>query len=137
MKNKMLGRIEFTTQTSLALWEEEIKGQLSDGAWENARPYDHYKFWHQLDSAVGYENKVILYEHACSSHCMKNRYNLAVLYQYVVDRMLATGRMASVNNNPKMWALAEDMPDTLTEFLDSKKTSRFRSRSPSTRRSMV
>jgi hypothetical protein len=27
------------------LWKHEITGQLSDGHWENTRPYDHWREW--------------------------------------------------------------------------------------------
>jgi len=35
-----------------AIFDNEIKGQLSDGAWENAQPYNHWQFWCMLDTAV-------------------------------------------------------------------------------------
>jgi hypothetical protein len=122
MERKMVGRIEFTTQTALALWDCEILGQLSDGAWENTRPHEHWKFWHALDSAVGSENKVTVDKGTYSPYCVKNRYNIACLYEYVVDRMLAHGRMASVTGDKKLWQIADDMPATLAEFLKCKET---------------
>jgi hypothetical protein len=36
-----------------ALFEHEILGQLSDGAWENTYPYDHWKFWNNLEVEEG------------------------------------------------------------------------------------
>ena len=36
-----------------ALFEHEISGQLSDGAWENAYPLDHWKFWNKLTIVEG------------------------------------------------------------------------------------
>lgn len=29
------------------LWEEELSGQISDGRWENSKPYDHWEYWHR------------------------------------------------------------------------------------------
>lgn len=34
------------------LWDEELAGQISDGHWENARPYDHWKVWCDATVAV-------------------------------------------------------------------------------------
>ena len=36
-----------------ALFDQEICGQISDGAWENTQPETHYHFWCSLDTAVG------------------------------------------------------------------------------------
>jgi len=35
-----------------AIFDNEIKGQLSDGAWENAQPHNHWQFWSMMDTAV-------------------------------------------------------------------------------------
>jgi len=35
-----------------ALFELEIKGQLSDGHWENTRPYNHWEPWCEATAAV-------------------------------------------------------------------------------------
>ena len=122
MKREMVGQIQFKSKTALALWKHEILGQLSDGAWENARPMNHWEFWHHLDSDVGSENKVTLYAMRYSPYCTKNRYNIACLYEYVVDRMLAYGRMATVTDDEKLLELADDMPATLGQFLKSRET---------------
>jgi hypothetical protein len=36
-----------------ALYDHEICGQLSDGAWENSTPYKHWYFWCKLNTEVG------------------------------------------------------------------------------------
>jgi hypothetical protein len=36
----------------VALFELELKGQLSDGNWENSRPSDHWKAWCNCKAAV-------------------------------------------------------------------------------------
>ena len=41
--------IKFANKRQVALYECEIKGQLSDGHWENAEPSDH---WKRMCSAV-------------------------------------------------------------------------------------
>jgi len=32
-------------ENQVALFENEIKGQISDGMWENASPANHWKVW--------------------------------------------------------------------------------------------
>jgi hypothetical protein len=41
------------TATQAALFECELQGQLSDGYWENARPYDHWQPWCRASVLVG------------------------------------------------------------------------------------
>lgn len=36
-----------------AIFDHEIRGQISDGAWENTLPYSHWHFWSALDTQVG------------------------------------------------------------------------------------
>ncbi len=45
----------FTVATAdqKALFDHEIKGQLSDGQWENSRPLNHYKVWCDAEVVVG------------------------------------------------------------------------------------
>ena len=36
-----------------AIFDHEIRGQISDGAWENTLPHNHWHFWCMLDTQVG------------------------------------------------------------------------------------
>ena len=36
-----------------AIFDHEIRGQISDGAWENTLPFNHWHFWSTLDTQVG------------------------------------------------------------------------------------
>lgn len=36
-----------------AIFDLEIVGQLSDGAWENSKPYNHWKFWSDIHTELG------------------------------------------------------------------------------------
>lgn len=38
------------------LFEQELSGQISDGMWENARPFDHYKDWMDVKVEVDFKN---------------------------------------------------------------------------------
>ena len=43
----------FPSKGLKAIFDHEIVGQLSDGAWENSAPWNHYRFWCHLDTQVG------------------------------------------------------------------------------------
>lgn len=36
-------QISWRNEMQVVLWNEELIGQLSDGNWENSRPYEHWK----------------------------------------------------------------------------------------------
>jgi len=44
--------INFRNRVQEVLWHVEITGQLSDGMWENSRPYDHYQPWCDATTSV-------------------------------------------------------------------------------------
>jgi hypothetical protein len=52
----MANTINFRNLIQVALWDEELSGQISDGFWENARPYDHYKVWCTANAKVDRKN---------------------------------------------------------------------------------
>lgn len=54
----MTKKILFETVTQQALWDHEITGQLSDGAWENAMPHDHWREWVDLESGVASDKQI-------------------------------------------------------------------------------
>lgn len=41
--------LNFRNPVQQALFECELMGQISDGMWENAKPYDHWKKWGECD----------------------------------------------------------------------------------------
>ena len=84
--NKMKGVIYLPTYSAIALWDWEITGQLSDGAWENASPEDHWRFWSDLLPRLG------IPEVRSRGYAKKTGYNLAGLIEYVGDRMVQYGR---------------------------------------------
>jgi len=88
----VLGTIRLPTLSAVALWHNEILGQMSDGAWENTAPIDHWKFWVKLnvEHAPYHQPSVIT---GCAGLCKKTGYGIASLYPIVGDRMLSYGRM--------------------------------------------
>ncbi|MFA6043322.1 MAG: hypothetical protein WC786_06600 [Patescibacteria group bacterium] len=73
-KQRSLGVIRFPNKGVEAIFKHDIVGQLSDGAWENATPHDHWKFWAGVKTEIG-DPHVWAYER-CSRDAMKIRYNL-------------------------------------------------------------
>jgi hypothetical protein len=106
------GVIFLSTFSAIALWDWEITGQLSDGAWENSKPDDHYKFWCELESRIGQP------EVQSSGWPKKLGYNLAGLIEYVGDRMVKYGRFGravgldifKIGNSVR--SIVEDFPET-------------------------
>ena len=77
--------------SQIALWQHEILGQLSDGAWENTRPDDHWEFWHDCEVKQG---QVHLELGSSGRRPKKNGYNLITpLIDVIGDRMIKIGRL--------------------------------------------
>lgn len=83
-----------------AIWKHEIVGQLSDGAWENTLPYDHWKFWGKIVVEVSKDkfgvSQFPLYNR------QKRNYQLTTLtnpeFVDLSDRMRAYAVMARLKN---------------------------------------
>lgn len=101
------------TASAAALWTFELKGQLSDGYWENSRPHDHWRFWSKLTPVVSEE-----LGYRSNETPERDNYNFLALKKYIQDRMLKIGRMAQVAPLTEAEAIraAEYMPPTLHAF---------------------
>jgi len=112
--------IQLPTVSQRALWQHEICGQLSDGMWENSKPYDHWKFWCDLEVVSGPPLVV------SNARCRKTGYNLTSLLEYVGDRMVKLGRLAICTDDiANIRYAAEYMPDTFTQWLECKTTGKW------------
>ena len=120
--------------SAVALWNTELVGQISDGAWENSRPYDHYKFW--CNVAVKYSpeqitahnkrGRFVAPEQPSPYVMKKNKYNFLKLMEYIGDRILAIGRMARaceavdyIHDDEALYNVlraGEYMPETLEKY---------------------
>jgi hypothetical protein len=93
------GIFTVATLSQKNLFDCEISGQLSDGAWENTKPYDHWEPWGKstikVGTSVGRDFPV-----------KKDGYNLGSLLQYVGDRMLSFGAAGSTG-----WDLTNSSDD--------------------------
>jgi hypothetical protein len=84
----MAGQINFANKAQVWLWEAEISGQISDGAWENSYPHDHWKAFSDVNVGVGAPGMTGVYT--------RRTYNFAQpkLLSVVGDRMLFTAKAA-------------------------------------------
>ena len=123
MSQTKIGTIKFPNVACLALWNNELTGQFSDGMWENSAPRGHWQFWSRLEASVatqGEDCKV-----TASTYCDKNSYGLTRLLEYVGDRMVALGRLAkaaaTLSSAPSIGyeqrIAAENMPNNYECFL--------------------
>lgn len=74
-------KIYFPNMASYLIYEFELSGQISDGKWENSRPYDHWKWVCHTEpkidkNKIGYEGPI---------HRMK--YSTKWLHDYVKKAM--------------------------------------------------
>ena len=127
------GTMTLPSRTAVALWVNEICGQISDGTWENASPRNHWQFWCRLDVVVGPDAKL---EKSSGQWVQKNAYALTRLHQmkfddgtYVLrDRMLACGRLAKAGADPtdrETLHASEYMPATLEAFRAAKASNKW------------
>ena len=58
MQKTIYSKMNFVNMASLSMFLMEFSGQISDGMWENSRPYDHWEWVchteYGLDSTPGY-----------------------------------------------------------------------------------
>jgi len=81
--------LTFRNEIQKALFEVELQGQISDGMWENARPFDHWKVWGNCEVTVGEDVGRDFY-------AMKDNYafDSKNLLDCIGDRMVAICNMA-------------------------------------------
>lgn len=109
----MANIICFKSIPAYVLWKNEILGQLSDGHWENTRPLDHWRVWHDLvpvfdaEAAPGVHSRYPM---------LRRRYNLLNkdLIDAIGDRMAYAVALAQADS-----AGARRVVDQLTKLPDS------------------
>lgn len=110
MVKESTGTIILPTLSAAVLFEHEVRGQISDGMWENSTPYDHWRFWCRLTVEFK-KGETARVETPCPGSCLKTGYNVAELYEYVGDRMLEYGRIGRAAESIGMTKLARDQAD--------------------------
>jgi len=109
------GTLTLKNLSQLNLFNAEILGQLSDGAWENARPSDHYKVWFDVDVVIG---SPIGYS---GIYPRRTKYALAnQLLPYIGARMLVYGAagLAKIDLNRYESIDSSDMTSALEYFFE-------------------
>lgn len=84
--------IYFRNELQVALYEQELKGQISDGLWENSTPYNHYQRMCNAKARVA--DSRINDKLGCVDFYPLRRYGFSspLLFDCVGDRMLAIAR---------------------------------------------
>lgn len=96
-------------QVQKVLFERVLKGQISDGMWENASPHNHHQYWCNADvivaDAVGRD-----------FWAPKDNYNFlnAQLLEAVGDRMLFLAKFTILH--PEIVAEAHTIPSNMADY---------------------
>ena len=89
-------KIYFRNARQAVLFDHELKGQISDGHWENARPHDHWRQW--CDAEVGVKPDDPHVALAGSGEPKRKNYNFSdsELLEVIGERMIGLVRLAYV-----------------------------------------
>lgn len=106
-------KLYLANAVQVAIFECEIKGQLSDGHWENARPINHWKFWYGATAVVAEDPSLV----GRDFWVKRDSYSLTSpeLLDVVAGRMIAYARFTLLGYGVKQ---AEFLADTLFWFED-------------------
>lgn len=96
------GTLRVRTEAQKVLWDEELRGQISDGMWENSSPQDHYKQWCAAEIVVDPANV----GRDFWVRRMGYRFNDKELLEVIGERMLRSVRVAKVYGADKVNALS-------------------------------
>jgi len=93
----MVNKINFSNNVQKTLWDNELTGQISDGMWENTRPYDHYRFWCRIESFVNPDNIGV-----AGAFYEKRNYNFVnkSLIEIIGERMCYMARLSQILGIP-------------------------------------
>lgn len=107
-----MNTLNFANQIQVALFVAELQGQLSDGMWENTRPYDHWKLW--CNATITCDNTKPT---GRNFHPSKDRYDIsgATLLSIIGDRML---NICNLTENGFSLKIAEEFNEYKREYMD-------------------
>lgn len=93
--------LTFNNPILVALWNEELTGQISDGYWENTNN-SGWPFWCELKVDLGEENKLSRNDgNTCWHFNFKRNFGFTRLIPYVGDRMVEIGLKYDPKYNEK------------------------------------
>lgn len=97
------------------MFDEEFSGQISDGHWENSRPYEHWQIWCKAEVVVAPTNV------GRNFYAAKDNYNLASreLLDIVGGRMLTAVNLALELGQEALQIAqrAGSLPDDMYDFM--------------------
>jgi hypothetical protein len=118
-------QIKFATKTQALLFELELKGQISDGYWENSKPYDHYRVICEAEVVVDpdqiglnfYTSRSYNFANATLVECVGDRMQLYVLLSKKFPS-LSNSSIKSCNSGKWMWEtkVGEPVPEYKQTF---------------------
>ena len=110
-----MNTITFRTAAQASMFKHELKGQFSDGMWENTRPDDHWKFWCNLVVQVQSPHSAPIGVQSME-WCVKKNYgiNRKELLECVGDRMMSQAIMARWYNLVPVRTVAEILEGCFT-----------------------
>lgn len=107
--------VNFRNILQVALFKCELSGQISDGKWENSKPYDHHYFLRNLEVEIDSNN--------VGKNFISKNYNFASkdLLECVGNRMLRTINLAGNGYSTDIISRfhsvsAEDLKDYNTDY---------------------
>ena len=105
--------IYFPTASACCIYDWELTGQFSDGAWENTKPNDHWKAWCNFNIKIGNPRRT----RPIGTRIMKDNYgiNTKWLLDIIGDRMRIYGRMGKAAGED--WIkIGSDLVCTIEDF---------------------
>ena len=85
--------LHFENEVQKALWEVELAGQISDGKWENTKPFNHWIFWGNVQTVV--DGKLGVEINGIGPEKSNYNFNSRELLEIVGDRMVAFANAAT------------------------------------------
>lgn len=83
----MTGALYVRNEAQKVLFEKELTGQISDGAWENASPHDHWQVWSDCEVRLGTGTPMVV---GRTFYARKDNYGFtrSDLLEIIGDRMV-------------------------------------------------
>jgi hypothetical protein len=104
-ENNMSAKLVVRNEAQKILFEKELAGQISDGYWENSRPWNHWR-WVGRELVVEVGENVGVYG---GGPVRSYNFNNKMLVEIVGERMIEYVR--EYDNNYDMKALRKDLKD--------------------------
>ena len=109
--------IYFANELQVALFKNELSGQISDGYWENSRPFDHWKRICNAEIAIDSQNPRVEIS-SCKYFIRKYNFANSDLIDVVGDRMKNIVMLAKAGYDKKIISTFDELADVM--FTDNK-----------------